>query len=610
MQKFEIDKVEDVNLSDLELVCFVREALRSVIEGDRSSYEQLLGVLHRKGNLGPDEVALLVTSLKALTGAVSCIDIAHHDALLASIFGMNMWNYEPDVMDALIELITSLAASSGGYLDLCLGMLVNNFMPPRSFLEFLNQKRGLSRKGQVVYRVHSALKDISDLVPLAPLRLLPIILQKLPNTFAMEKAIVVYVENMLRVEECALGDIIGNMMLTALVDRLIEFDVEIEWKDIMSDDFSKGIFEMELEDVDDILDDAETEGFELSGGFPGRNILKGNKIAETLDSLLVLMFEHLKTCHESGRLVKVFETLLQSFQITVLSTYKSKFAQFVMFYACSLDPENCGVRFANELADIFSERSHPPNKTMSAVAYLASFLSRSNFLPLSFVVKMLQRLVNWCWIYCQDHKSEINPQAHRVFYACCQAVMYVLCFRMRSIMDDPKLRSKLTHFPLEEIFKHPLNPLKVCLPTIVDEFLRQARASCLFTASEARVFDDLLESEFSIAFGGLERLDTFFPFDPCLLKKSDSFIRPWFISWSMVKTTYEEEEEEDDQEEIMTADAMATSLMEEEEFSLDYSLNRMSITPKSTLNYHFGGAFNAVTKMPSRIRPSTSPESF
>jgi len=45
----------------------------------------------------------------------------------------------------------------------------------------------------------------------------------------------------------------------------------------------------------------------------------------------------------------------------------------------------------------------------------------------------------------------------------------------------------------------------------------------LFTTSETFIFEDMLESDFSKDFGGLERLDMFFPFDPCLLKKSDRF---------------------------------------------------------------------------------------
>ncbi|XP_052191460.1 RNA polymerase I-specific transcription initiation factor rrn3-like [Diospyros lotus] len=621
-------QMEDVNFTDSELVCHVRNALLSVSLGDSESYNQLIGVLHHRESLTLDEVALLVTSLKALSGAVSCIDNVQHESLLSSIFGMSMWNYEPDVMDALIELITSLAASSGKYVDSCLEMLISNFMPPHSFTELLKQPCGVARKSQVLYRIHSALKDITDLVPLAPLRLLPIVLQRMPNVYNKEPLIVAYVENMLRLESGAMGELVGSMMLIAVVDRLIDLDVEIEWEDILQDDSCKSIFEMELEDMEDTID--EEDAMLQRESSSGRS-LRGNVVAEKLDSLLVLMFEHLKSCKDAGRLNKVFETLLQSFEVTVLSAYKSKFAQFVTFYACSLDPENCGMRFADALSDIFTGSACPPVKRMSAVAYLASYLSRAKFLSVSFVIKILQRLVSWCWKYTEDEVSNINPKAHRVFYSGCQAIMYVLCFHMRSVMDIPRLKSQLFLMPLEAILKHPLSPLKVCLPSIVQEFLRQARAARLFTVSETFVFNDLLESELSRAFGGMERLDMFFPFDPYLLKKSDRFIRPNFVYWSVVRTTYDEEDDDDedggssdedfddfiDCKRENTArdwDAMAGSF-EEHEIDLDefdHSLNKMSITPNNSLSHRFGGRelHGGATRMPSRIRPSTSPESL
>lgn len=66
----------------------------------------------------------------------------------------------------------------------------------------------------------------------------------------------------------------------------------------------------------------------------------------------------------------------------------------------------------------------------------------------------------------------------------------------------------------------------MCLPTVVEEFLRQAKAAQLFmSSSETFVFNDLLESDdLSRSFGGMDRLDMFFPFDPCLLKKSERFV--------------------------------------------------------------------------------------
>ncbi|MQK22667.1 hypothetical protein EI013_30335, partial [Escherichia coli] len=84
-----------------------------------------------------------------------------------------------------------------------------------------------------------------------------------------------------------------------------------------------------------------------------RKSLQGNLVVEKLDSLMVLTFLHLESCQSSGRLAEVFNILLGSFKRTVLNAYKSKFTQFVMFYACALDPEECGVKFAMVLVEMF-----------------------------------------------------------------------------------------------------------------------------------------------------------------------------------------------------------------------------------------------------------------
>ncbi|KAJ6413388.1 hypothetical protein OIU84_006229 [Salix udensis] len=236
---------------------------------------------------------------------------------------------------------------------------------------------------------------------------------------------------------------------------------------------------------------------------------------------------------------------------------------------------------------MFISNFNPPVTRMSAVAYLASYLARGKFLSTAFVVNMLKRLVDWCLRYCEEQDRDMNPKAHQAFYSACQGIMYVLCFHMKSIMIVPTLKSQLLLMPIEPILRHKLGPLEVCLPSIVNEFLKQAKAAHLFTISKAFIFEDLLESDLSRDFGGLERLDMFFPFDPCLLKRCDrGFIRPNFIYWNHVKTTYDDDEEDSSDEDI--AD--------------DFG---MSITPKNTSGFQFGGA-----RMPSKIRPSTSPESM
>jgi len=597
----EIAEMGDV--TDYELTIHVRNALKAVLKGETEEYDQLIGNMHHNVRLGPDEVAMLVTILRALSGAVSYIDIVHHRSLLSSLCGMSFWNYGPDVMDALMVLVVTLATSNGKYVDLCLDMLVSNFIPPYNFLEILKQPRGLAKKDQVLVRVHSALKGIADLVPLAPSRLEQIVRERVPNVYAKEAQIVVYVENMLMLECGDMGEFVGNSMIFELVNRLVDLDVEIGWDEVMLDDpNSKGIFEMELEDMARPVDESEMDMDVPQIEYTGRKVLWGNVVAQKLDTLMDLTFDHLQSCFRNGRLDKVFEALLQSFQSTVLNAYKSKFAQFVMFYACSLDPEDCGTQFVSRLLEIFKSTVYPQDWRMSAVAYLASYLSRAKFLSTSYVTIILESLVDWCYKYSKNQSGEINLKNHRVFYAACQAGMYVLCFRMRSILATPRLKSQLVNMPLEQIFKHPLNPLEVCLPLIVEEFLRQAKAGHLFTVSNGTfVFDHLFESDLSRAFGGFQRLDVFFPFDPYLLKKSDRFIRPNFIYWSMVKTTYDDEDDDDDdyddEDEV------------EDEDDVDINLSKMSITPRQD-SFMFGNQQDRKMQMPSRIRPSTSPESL
>ncbi|GMG99869.1 hypothetical protein Nepgr_001709 [Nepenthes gracilis] len=208
-----------------------------------------------------------------------------------------------------------------------------------------------------------------------------------------------------------------------------------------------------------------------------------------------------------------------------------------------------------------------------------------------------------------------------------KALMYVLCFRMRSVMDIPRLKSQLFLMPLGQILKNSFDPLKVCLPSIVEEFVGQAKAAHLLDESGTIIFSDVLESELSKAFGGIGRLDMFFPFDPCLLKKCDSFIRPNFVYWSMVRTTYDIDDDGgyDDYSDDDIADQCAdfcvgesleidvAESFEEHDYpdEFNHALNKMSITPKDSLHWSVGRKkLHPPMQMPSKIRPSTSPESL
>uniref|UniRef100_A0A0C9S8N3 TSA: Wollemia nobilis Ref_Wollemi_Transcript_4138_2773 transcribed RNA sequence n=1 Tax=Wollemia nobilis TaxID=56998 RepID=A0A0C9S8N3_9CONI len=608
---------------------WIRQALTSVLQGDTTCYNQLIQEISNIEPGDPVQEANLVMTLRALSQAVSSINEHHHGSLLSCVLGLSIWNYSLYVADALMEFIINLATSNGGFVDRCLDMLVRNFLPPSCGLPlhmdsltkklilggrgvdqlFLKKEAHLARKNEILDHVHSAIQKIAELVPTAALRLQPIILRRMPHRIIQKDWNALYMENMLRVESSAVGEIIGSRILMAVVDRLIEIDVEIRWEHILNEDSSKVyIFDMEMEDDDENEEDPGKPGSEanvqLTKSSAGKQSL--GEVADKMDMLMELTLNHLKLCAEEGRLPQVYDTLMHSFQSTIMNTHKSKFTQFLIFYLCSLAPATCGANFASMLCDIFTNKSRAANTRMTAAAYLASYLARAKYLPLFAVSASLKRLVEWCLQYSPQQNNEkkaINPALHGVFYSACQAVMYVLCFRLKSLMDDPKQKLLIEDLPLKKILEHKLSPLKVCLPSVVEEFLRQVKAVHLFDVSEFTSSNNMLKTEESKAFGGVERLDMFFPFDPYLLRQSDRFVRPYYTFWSMVSIPVDDdefedhmlEEEEDPErctysEDLMfentrnhnSRDCYHESSDNEDIEDFECAMNKMSITPKRT----------------------------
>jgi len=563
-------------------------ALKSGADGvDKGFYTKLCEDLREPLLHAPESASLLALRLNALSQTVGYLNERSHRALLQYLLGMSVWTYSFEVVDALLGFVVNLSTANGCFVPDCLDMLVRNFLPPScglpsffdSFtrtglmmgltsMDKLKSEGGehLAKKDKVLERLHSALVQTVDLVPTAAFRLQHIVVLRMPHRTSEKQWLVLYVENMLRLESSSLSSALGGQMLSLIVDRLIEIDVEIRWEDILREEDSNKVFmfHMNLDD-DDILAGGEEAFAVMDASGPGceakqqhqqESGLRGSlptldEMADKMDSIMDMTLEHLQTCVENGHGDLIFDALMRSFQTTILDTYKSKFTQFLVFYLCSLSPEHCGNTFASMLCDIFESKTRPPNTRMSAAAYLASYLARAGYLPLTVVVESVRRLLEWCVSYAQlavDRRNlsmtTADPVSHGVFYCACQAVMYVLCFRLKDLTEDSRLKRVLRTLPLQELVEHHLKPLSVCLPSVVDEFVKQASIAQLV---DCREWSYTREAPAG-SFGGEGRLDMFFPFDPYLLRQSDRFIRPHFIQWSMVEPPelYEEFSDEDD----------------------------------------------------------------
>ena len=94
-------------------------------------------------------------------------------------------------------------------------------------------------------------------------------------------------------------------MLQLCIDKIIQLDVMIELEDAPDDDEEELVFEVELEVPE---------------------------MAEKLDVMMDIMMDFIDECISQGLAGEVWPQFLKLFDTKVLTTHKSKYTQFLIFY--------------------------------------------------------------------------------------------------------------------------------------------------------------------------------------------------------------------------------------------------------------------------------------
>lgn len=166
----------------------------------------------------------------------------------------------------------------------------------------------------------------------------------------------------------------------------------------------------------------------------------------------------------------------------------------------------------------------------SSVGYIASMFARAKYIPLDLIKRTLHELCAWAHSYIQKSDASQNTtsiKAHVVFYAVCEAVFYVIAFRSRDLTNSNENLVFLQSLQLSTLVTCHLNPLRVCLPAVATAFAGVTRAHQLaychtiLERNARRKLATVYQNEVMLP---EETLDTTFPFDPYLLKKSGAFI--------------------------------------------------------------------------------------
>ncbi|KAK2097528.1 DNA independent RNA polymerase I transcription factor [Saguinus oedipus] len=369
-----------------------------------------------------------------------------------------------------------------------------------------------------------------------------------------------YVHNLLRIS--IYFPTLRHEILELIIEKLLKLDVSASRQDIEDaeetaaqtcggTDSIEGLFNMD--------EDEETE--HETRADPERLDQMVHPVAERLDILMSLLLSYMKdVCYVDGKVDNsktkdLYRNLINIFDKLLLPTHASCHVQFLMFYLCSFKL-GFAEAFLEHLWKKLQDPSNPAIIRQAAGNYIGSFLARAKFIPLITVKSCLDLLVNWLHIYLHNQdsgtKAFCDVALHGPFYSACQAVFYTFVFRHKQLLSG-NLKEGLQYLQslnFERIVMSQLNPLKICLPSVVNFFAAITNKYQLvfcYTIIE-RNNRQMLPVIRSTAGGDSVQtctnpLDTFFPFDPCVLKRnaftgkrkdgkrSKKFIDPIYQIW-------------------------------------------------------------------------------
>jgi len=290
----------------------------------------------------------------------------------------------------------------------------------------------------------------------------------------------------------------------------------------------------------------------------------------TLDLFMKLMFHfihgetHIQEEYNHDKATPLVDCFMKIFSTHVLPTFNIVHTQFLYLYLSSLSPTIC-ARFLLENWKTFCNPNTPSILRQTAMAYIASFLSRATFVSVSLVMTYLDRITSWAMTYIRTRETQAGGfdfmytdlNHHGPFYSACQAIFYVFSFRHTELTGSEGRMKSLQGMSWQSLVTSHLNPLRVCLPGVVRNFSSIARsyqlAYCTSIIQRNNRINLPVVGSLSMASskGKPLLLDCFFPFDPFLLEQTKEMVENIYRPYTgeIIDDSDEEEDMDDDSEE-------------------------------------------------------------
>ncbi|KAM7372520.1 hypothetical protein PAMP_009682 [Pampus punctatissimus] len=518
----EIDGRDFMNSPPMKTVRFggsVAETLAKHKQGDSGDYELL------KHQLADPEIkdAQIINWLQEFRSCVTQLT-KDHEQLIYTVLRLPWVGRSQAVVEEYMAFLSNLVSAQTVYLCACLKMVVSHFTPKRVTIceggvdisDSDDEDENLPRNFD---QCHQALQLITKYVPSTSRFLIPILQENFPFVQKSSRTLECYVHNLLRVTVYIPS--IRRDVLEVIIGKMLKLDDE-----------------------------------DMSSDHPSRTAVMAHPVAERLDTLMSVLLAYIKdVCHVNGsfhaeKSKELYRELLSVFDKLILPTHASCHVQYTLFYLCSFRLA-LAEAFLDHLWKILQNPSQASVLRQAAAGYMGSFLARAKFIPVLTVRACLDLLLSWIHRYIDSQDSSgkqayCDVSLHGPFYTACQAVFYTLIFRHGAILGGnmKKGLEYLQSLNLERVVMCQLNPLKVCLPTVTSMFAaitRKYQVVFCYTIIE-RNNRHILPVVRSSAGGdcvttNTNPLDSFFPFDPYLLKRSGQLIEPLYQVWEELADT-------------------------------------------------------------------------
>ena len=130
-------------------------------------------------------------------------------------------------------------------------------------------------------------------------------------------------------------------------------------------------------------------------------------------------------------IVPLHDSLISAFRVSVLSTHRSRFVQFIYFHLISLSPtfwyappSNISDEFLGLLVETTFNESEPPHSRLACLSYLSSLSARAVFLPNNTISSLVSILTAYCLR---------STKRDAIWFGAYQATVYIVTTRWRDL---------------------------------------------------------------------------------------------------------------------------------------------------------------------------------